>query len=64
VHHAPPNVITHDATLPTDPLEPIATGAPIKAAATVAGYSSPSAFVAAFRKAFGTSPSRHLRQGP
>lgn len=43
-------------------LEQIATGAAIKAASIAAGYRSTSAFVAAFRKAFGTSPGRYLRQ--
>lgn len=43
-------------------LEQIATGAAIKAASMAAGYRSSSAFVAAFRKVFGTSPGRYLRE--
>jgi AraC-like DNA-binding protein len=45
-------------------LEQIATGATVKAASFAAGYRSPSAFVAAFARAFGTSPGRYLRQEP
>lgn len=42
-------------------LEEMAAGAAIKAASMAAGYRSTSAFVAAFRKAFGTSPGRYIR---
>jgi len=41
-------------------LERVAAGAPVKDAAAAAGYGSPSAFIAAFRKAFGTTPARYL----
>jgi AraC-like DNA-binding protein len=39
----------------------IAGGAKVTAAAMQAGYESPSAFIAVFRKAFGTTPSRWQR---
>jgi AraC-like DNA-binding protein len=41
-------------------LERVAGGASVKDAAATAGYRSPSAFIAAFRKAFGTTPARYL----
>ena len=41
-------------------LEQVAGGAPVKAAAAAAGYAAPSAFVAAFRAAFGTTPGRYF----
>jgi AraC-like DNA-binding protein len=41
-------------------LERVAGGASVKDAATTAGYASPSAFIAAFRNAFGTTPARYL----
>ena len=41
-------------------LESIAAGVPVKAAAARAGYSSPSAFIAAFRREYGTTPGRYL----
>lgn len=41
-------------------LEALATGQPIKAAAARAGYATPSAFIAAFGKAFGTTPGRYF----
>jgi AraC-like DNA-binding protein len=41
-------------------LEQVAGGAPVKAAAAAAGYAAPSAFVAAFRVAFGTTPGRYF----
>lgn len=41
-------------------LERVASGASVKDAAAAAGYGSPSAFIAAFRKAFGTTPARYL----
>lgn len=41
-------------------LERLAGGASVKDAAKTAGYRSPSAFIAAFRKAFGTTPARYL----
>ena len=41
-------------------LERAAAGASIKAAAQAAGYASPSAYVAAFRKAFGETPGRYF----
>jgi AraC-like DNA-binding protein len=40
-------------------LERVAGGASVKDAAETAGYGSPSAFIAAFRKAFGTTPARY-----
>jgi AraC-like DNA-binding protein len=47
-------------------LEEVAAGATVQAASVVAGYRTPSAYVAAFRAAFGTTPARFLtrpRQG-
>lgn len=44
-------------------LEAVVAGAPVKAAAGTAGYRTPSAFVAAFRQAFGATPAAWLR-GP
>jgi AraC-like DNA-binding protein len=46
-------------------LELLAADAPIKQAAAKAGYATPSAFTAAFRAAFGTTPARYfaLRRG-
>jgi len=41
-------------------IEGLAGGAPIKAAAAAAGYATPSAFVAAFRKQFGVTPGRYF----
>ncbi|WP_297512821.1 helix-turn-helix domain-containing protein [uncultured Caulobacter sp.] len=41
-------------------LERAAGGASIKAAAEAAGYASPSAYVAAFRKAFGETPGKYF----
>ena len=41
-------------------LEEVAGGATVQAASTVAGYGTPSAYVAAFRAAFGTTPARFL----
>jgi AraC-like DNA-binding protein len=41
-------------------LERIAAGAPIKSVADTAGYASPSAFIAAFRKTFGVTPGRYF----
>lgn len=41
-------------------LEQVAGGAPVKAVAAAAGYAAPSAFVAAFRVAFGTTPGRYF----
>ena len=41
-------------------VERLAGGAPVKAVAAAAGYASPSAFVAAFRKRFGITPSRYF----
>jgi AraC-like DNA-binding protein len=41
-------------------LERVAAGEPVKAAAAAAGYAAPSAFVAAFRAAFGTTPGRYF----
>lgn len=42
-------------------LERLAGGEPIKAVAAEAGYATPSAFTAAFRAAFGTTPGRYFR---
>ena len=41
-------------------LEDVAGGATVQAASVVAGYRTPSAYVAAFRSAFGTTPARFL----
>lgn len=41
-------------------LERVAAGASITEASHVAGYSSPSAFIAAFRKTFGATPARYF----
>jgi AraC-like DNA-binding protein len=41
-------------------LEQIAAGRPVKVVAADAGYASPSAFIAAFRKAFGVTPARYF----
>lgn len=41
-------------------LEQVAAGTPVKAAAAAAGYAAPSAFVSAFRAAFGTTPGRYF----
>jgi AraC-like DNA-binding protein len=43
-----------------DALERLAGNAPIKAVAAAAGYATPSAFTAAFRAAFGTTPGRYF----
>jgi AraC-like DNA-binding protein len=44
-------------------LEEVAAGATVQAASVVAGYRTPSAYVAAFRAAFGTTPARFLTPG-
>ena len=41
-------------------LERVAAGEPVKVVAAAAGYAAPSAFVAAFRAAFGTTPGRYF----
>jgi AraC-like DNA-binding protein len=41
-------------------LEALAAGAPVKVASVAAGYSGPSAFVAAFKETFGTTPARYF----
>jgi AraC-like DNA-binding protein len=41
-------------------LEHIAAGRPVKIVASDAGYASPSAFIAAFRKSFGVTPARYF----
>jgi len=41
-------------------LEEVACGATVQDASVIAGYSTPSAYVAAFRAAFGTTPARFL----
>ncbi|MCX5207906.1 helix-turn-helix transcriptional regulator [Kitasatospora sp. NBC_00240] len=41
----------------------LAAGHSVTAVAAATGYSSPSAFVEAFRLAFGTTPGRHQREG-
>ena len=45
-------------------LEQVAAGTPIGAAAIAAGYGSPSAFIAAFRKAFGATPGHFFSAAP
>jgi AraC-like DNA-binding protein len=45
-------------------LRRVGSGAAVKAAAADAGYATPSAFVAAFRTAFGTTPGRYFGGGP
>jgi AraC-like DNA-binding protein/quercetin dioxygenase-like cupin family protein len=42
----------------------LSAGAPVTEAALDAGYASVSAFVAAFRRAFGTTPGRYRRRSP
>jgi AraC-like DNA-binding protein len=41
-------------------LEQLAMGASVKNAASTAGYGTPSAFIAAFRKSFGATPARYF----
>ena len=41
-------------------VERLAAGASVKQAAAAAGYATPSAYVAAFRAAFGETPGRYL----
>ncbi len=41
-------------------LEQLAVGASVKVVARDAGYSTPSSFVATFRRQFGTSPGRYF----
>jgi AraC-like DNA-binding protein len=43
-------------------LEKLAAGEPVKAVAAAAGYAAPSAFVAAFRAAFGITPGRYFER--
>lgn len=45
-------------------LERLAAGVPIKQAAALAGYATPSAFTAAFRASFGTTPARYFQDRP
>ncbi len=45
-------------------LEEVADGATVQDASAVAGYRTPSAYVAAFRAAFGTTPARFLTPAP
>jgi AraC-like DNA-binding protein len=46
-------------------LERLAVGTPIKQVAAAAGYATPSAFTAAFRAFFGTTPARYFAErGP
>jgi AraC-like DNA-binding protein len=45
-----------------DALERLAAGDAIKAAAAAAGYAGPSAFTAAFRETFGTTPGRYFHR--
>lgn len=44
-------------------LRNLGAGAPVKRAAVEAGYQSPSAFIAAFRAAFNTTPGRYFEAG-
>ena len=41
-------------------LEQLAMGASVKNVASTAGYRTPSAFIAAFRKSFGITPARYF----
>ena len=41
-------------------LERLGAGASVKQAAAIAGYATPSAFIAAFRAQFGTTPARYF----
>jgi AraC-like DNA-binding protein len=41
-------------------LEHLAVGTPIKTVASTAGYANPSAFIAPFRRFFGTTPARYF----
>lgn len=41
-------------------IERLAAGDPVKSVAVAAGYASPSAFVAAFRRSFGVTPARYF----
>jgi AraC-like DNA-binding protein len=45
-------------------LESLAAGMPIKQAAALAGYATPSAFTAAFRGTFGNTPARYFADRP
>jgi len=45
-------------------LERLAAGTPIKQAAALAGYATPSAFTAAFRATFGNTPARYFTARP
>jgi AraC-like DNA-binding protein len=45
-------------------MEQLAGGTSVKAAAAYAGYASASAFIAAFRGLFGTTPARYFDSGP
>jgi len=45
-------------------LERLAAGVPIKIVAAEAGYASASAFTAAFRRCFGTTPARYFAEAP
>jgi len=45
-------------------LERLAAGVPIKQVAAASGYATPSAFTAAFRTAFGTTPGRYFADRP
>jgi AraC-like DNA-binding protein len=44
-------------------LQLLASGEKVTAAALEAGYNSPSAFIAMFRKQLGTTPTRYLEGG-
>jgi AraC-like DNA-binding protein len=44
-------------------LRQLGAGASVKHAATEAGYRTPSAFVAAFRSSFSTTPGHYFKQG-